>query len=189
MRSDIGTTEAIEQQGEHRPTMYVAETQRGFTMIELVVVIVMVGILAVYVAPRFFDASIFKSRGFADQVQATLSYAQKQAIAQHRNVCVTITSSAISLKIAGSSGATSSCNTDLVPLSAQPSTCAYPPYEICTPSTSVTLSPSASFNFDALGKPWDVLGATPSAIQKSFTISTVTNPVVVEPETGYVHSP
>ena len=52
------------------------DDQRGFTLIELIMVMVVVGILAVFVAPRFFDANVFKSRGFADQVQATLRYAQ-----------------------------------------------------------------------------------------------------------------
>jgi len=37
----------------------VYDDQRGFTLIELVMVMVVVGILAVFVAPRFFDANIF----------------------------------------------------------------------------------------------------------------------------------
>ena len=39
--------------------------QRGFTLIELIMVMVIVGILAVFVAPRFFDAGLFRSRGFS----------------------------------------------------------------------------------------------------------------------------
>src|SRR5450759_2932408 len=94
----------------------VGDNQRGFTLVELIMVMVIVGILAVVVAPRFFDADVFKSRGFADQVQASLRYAQKAAIAQHRNVCVAMTASDITLTIANAipSLATSPCNTPLV---------------------------------------------------------------------------
>ncbi len=108
-------------QGEHQVAFplggYAATfSQRGFTLIELIMVMVVVGILSVFVAPRFFDANVFKSRGFADQVQAALRYAQKEAIAQHRNVCVAITASNIALTIANAipSLATSPCNTNLV---------------------------------------------------------------------------
>jgi MSHA pilin protein MshC len=150
------------------------DDQRGFTLIELIMVMVVVGILAVVVVPRFFDADIFKSRGFADQVQATLRYAQKEAIAQHRNVCVAMTVSDISLTIASASGAASPCNTNLV-LPGQATN------KISTPSAAITLTPAtASFNFDALGKP---------SVANTITISGATNNIVVEAETGYVHSP
>ena len=67
--------------GEPQPTSSsVEDCQHGFTLIELIMVMVIVGILAVFVVPRFFDANVFQSRGFADQVQATLRYAQKEAI-------------------------------------------------------------------------------------------------------------
>jgi len=143
---------------------------------------VIIGILAAVVAPRFLGVDVFKSRGFSDQVQATLRYAQKEAIAQHRNVCVAMTASKITLTIANAipSLATSPCNTNLV-LPGQAAN------NISTPSAAITLSPATNFNFDALGKPWDVLGTTPSTVQKSITISGATNNIVVEAETGYVH--
>lgn len=192
MRLDIGMTEAYGQQIGFRPASRIADKLRGFTLIEMVMVMVIVGILAVVVVPRFFDANVFKSRGFADQVQAALRYAQKHAIAQHRNVCVAVTSSDLSLKVAGTSGAAQPCNSNLVPPFTQPSTCTSSTYRICTPSSSITLTLApaspATFVFDALGKPWDAAGTTASA-KKTINISGVTNPIYVEPETGYVHSP
>jgi len=149
------------------------DTEQGFTLIELIMILVIVGILAVVVAPRFLGTSVFQSRGFADQVQAALRYAQKVAIAQHRNVCVAMTASTISLKIASLDGAASACDTNLV-LPGQTTNI------VSAPSASITLSPAASFNFDALG-------STPA--QQIITVSGATNNIVVEAQTGYVHSP
>jgi len=134
---------------------------------------VIVGIIAVVAAPRLLGTSVFQSRGFADQLQAALRYAQKEAIAQHRNVCVSISSGAISLKIASLDGAASPCDKTLALPGQTTNT-------ISAPSASITLSPAASFNFDALG-------STPS--QQIITVSGATNNIVVEAQTGYVHSP
>lgn len=64
--------------------------QRGFTLVELITVMVIVGILAVAVLPRFFTVSDFEDRGSADQVKSMLRFAQKTAIAQHTPVTVTL---------------------------------------------------------------------------------------------------
>lgn len=154
--------------------------QRGFTLVELVMVMIIVGILAVFAAPRFLDADIFKSRGFADQVQASLRYAQKVAIAQRRNVCVELTANDITLKIASVGGAASACDTNLISPTGES------PYKINTPSAAITLAPVQTFIFSALGKPFDILG-NPSVAQKNIAIVGATNPIIVEAETGYVH--
>lgn len=136
---------------------------------------VIIGILAAVAVPRFFDNNVFQSRGFADQVQATLRYAQKEAIAQHRNVCVAMTASGITLTIASVSGAASACDTNLA-LPTGGNTISVPT------GSGITLTyTSANFIFDALGKP--------SVAQNTIAISGATNNIIVEAETGYVHSP
>jgi MSHA pilin protein MshC len=74
--------------------MNVLPNQRGFTLTELITVIVIVGILSVSVLPRFFTVSDFEDRGSADQVKSMLRFAQKAAIAQRRAITVNISNAA-----------------------------------------------------------------------------------------------
>lgn len=64
---------------------------RGFTLVELVTVLILLGILSVYVMPRFFDLDFFRERGFSDETLAGLRYAQKLAVASGCEVRVSIT--------------------------------------------------------------------------------------------------
>jgi MSHA pilin protein MshC len=70
--------------------MKVMNNQRGFTLTELITIIVIVGILSVAALPRFFDNDVFQQRGAADQVKSALRFAQKAAVAKHTPVSVTV---------------------------------------------------------------------------------------------------
>lgn len=143
-----------------------ATRQLGFTMTELITVIVIVGIMGAMVAPRFFDKTTFESRGFYDQTISTLRYAQKVAIAQHRFVCVAITgTNTVTL----THGLSITCGSDLT----NPAGGAT--YVVTAPA-GVTVT-NTIFYFDALGKP--------SALQ-NLTVSGY-GAITVEAETGYVH--
>lgn len=54
---------------------------RGFTLVELVLVIVIIGIVSAVVGPRFFDRQVFDQRVFFEQSLAAVRYGQKLALA------------------------------------------------------------------------------------------------------------
>lgn len=77
----------------------------GFTLTELVTVIVIAGIMAAVAIPRFMSGHGFEARGFRDETVAALRYAQKSAVAARRLVCVNISATNISARIATNAGA------------------------------------------------------------------------------------
>jgi len=151
---------------------------RGFTLLELVTVLLLLGILAVFVTPRFFDRNFYESRGFYDEVLSVLRYAQKAAIAQRRNVCVQFSATTVTLTIASATGAAAPCNTEL----AGPT--AVRPYSVTAPSgtqfanTSNSPATPTDFTFNALGQ---------ASIGQTFRISGFGQDINVVQETGYVH--
>lgn len=73
------------------------ERGQGFTLVELVIVLVLVGILSVAVVPKLFDVHIFSSRFFYDDVLSSIRYAQKFAVATGCHVEVDITTTLLTL--------------------------------------------------------------------------------------------
>lgn len=133
--------------------------QRGFTLTELVTIMILVGILAVVVRPRFSGTTALQSRGAADQVKAALRYAQKVAIAQRNNVSVVI-----------SSAADSDCSTVLAGGNVN-----------CVIANNVAV-PAKTVTFNAAGQP--VPNAADSIVVGTDPDSTT---ITIQAETGYVH--
>lgn len=70
---------------------------RGFTLVELVMVIVIIGILAVVVGPRFFERRVFDERLFYEESLAAVRYGQKLAVASGCLVQVNLNASGYSV--------------------------------------------------------------------------------------------
>lgn len=170
---------------------------RGFSMIELTTVIVLVGILAAFSVPRFFRNEVFDARTFIDQNLNMLRYAQKLAIAQNRPVFVLMTANRIALCF---NTACDTANLVLAPSgansgsSATVAQCGASANWFCEgrPANVIYSLPAASaWYFNALGRPFRAADVDPISgfTRMNIGISGGGNvrTIVVEAETGYVH--
>ena len=156
--------------------------QRGFTLVELVVTMIVVGILAVAALPRFADQGEFNARGYTDQVRAALQFAQKSAVASRRCVCVAVDAGGLTftrnpLNPDISPVCVDASCTENLPIQMSASSCTpAATNRICPPANVSLASTAASITFDAQGQ------ASVGAI-----ITIAGTAVTVEQATGYVH--
>jgi MSHA pilin protein MshC len=144
-------------------------SSRGFTMVELILVMVIAGILAAVAVPRMIGRSGFDTRGFADQLAATVRFAQKLAVAQRTEVFVRLTVSDATL-----------CY-DAACATPAPGPGGEKPYTVSAPGGVAIASPVAVLGFDAGGRP-DITAPLDIQVNGAGAYR-----VRVEQETGYVH--
>jgi MSHA pilin protein MshC len=161
----------------------------GFTMIELVMVMVLAGILAIAIIPRFANKSVFDAKGFFDQSISMLRYAQKVAIAQRTNVFVNANAASGTIcltYVADANCASTTASDKVVALSSMPLATDQSWMIKTVPAGSgITLGGALVFSFSALGKPTPVPDPTPNnAIVVNINGTGV---ITIERETGYVH--
>ena len=140
----------------------------GFTAIELVMVIVLVGVLTVVAVAKLNRVDSFQVYGFVDATKAALRFAQKVAVAQRTNVVVVVNPASINLCYTSSS-----CASPVIdPTTGQAMALPAP--------AGVSVSGPGAVSFDGLGR------ASPGG---TITVrgAEATHSLVVEQETGYVH--
>ena len=143
-------------------------TAAGFSVIELTVVIILVGVLAVVAVAKLGRVDSFQVYGFFDATQAAVRFAQKVAVAQRTNVVVVVNPASINLCYTSAA-----CASPVIdPATGQAMTVTAP--------TGVSVTGPAAVSFDGLGR------ASPGG---TITVvgAGVTRSLVVEQETGYVH--
>jgi len=155
--------------------------QPGFTMIELIMVMVMIGILAVVALPSFDLLKGFDEIGYRDKVKAALEYTRKAAVAQRRYSCVTLASNnlTVTIDLNAPESYGGGCPANALSLPATDQSCSpAAANKICAPS-SVTLAGPATLTFSPLG--------VPSAAGTYTVTGTAASAITVEAGTGYVH--
>ena len=158
---------------------YQQNKQLGFTIIELVITIILLGILAAYAVPRFTGANAgFESYGVRSEAIVKLRAIQLRAMQNTRaQTCVFITAQRL--------GIPANCDTPALP------------NNLRVTSTSMVLDgvsrfsfssgSSQTIHFDRLGRPTDSSGAL--LCQPTCTISISGEPnlnIFIESQ-GYIH--
>jgi prepilin-type N-terminal cleavage/methylation domain-containing protein len=154
------------------------ERQRGFTMLELITVLVIAGVLAVVALPKLQGAMSFQDDAWHDSLTAALRYAQKTAVARRRLVCADVAATSVTLTMAPAYGATS-CSTGV------PGPSGGATFATSNNSNSATaVSPGGTLYFQPNGRVTSD-GAGTTAATRSITLSGATT-ITVNGETGYV---
>jgi len=122
-----------------------SRAEHGFTLVELVTCIVILGVLAAVAGPRFLDYQPYQQRGYVDEVESAIRYAQRVAVASGCPVAFSVDASGYTALQQSRTGTLCSggwsvpvSRTDGTPLSG-------------TPPTGVSLSPAAQWVFMANG--------------------------------------
>ena len=152
-----------------------SKAHSGFTLIELIMVLVVVGVLAAVVGPRVFVTGTFDARGFHDETLALLRFAHKSAIAQRRPVCIVFGANNARLTIdsdRNSATGTSGCEANLTgPRGDSPGS-------ITARGTVQYSATPATVVIDGLGQP---------AAGQSIQVVGAARTITIEATTGYVH--
>lgn len=180
-----------------RPTRFPVprRRQRGFTLIELILVIVIIGIMSAVAITRLVSTSTFDGKAYADQLSAMLRYGQKVAIAQNRNVYARVGAAGVALcyqsacgagaRVLAPSGANSASTTTRA-------VCADDTWACEAPPSGVTVGIESTFYFDPVGKPFALADVppTPTSTFAGLVVPLAggtARSITVERETGYVH--
>ncbi len=165
-------------------------SEAGFTLVELIVTLVVLGIIAAVAIPRFASQQGFQSRAFFDQVQEAIKFSQKAAIAQRKRVFVTIAATTVQACYVAACGSPGALTVTDPTTGAALSLTAQDARGVAF--QAVTLNPAMTIVFDALGRPRSAAGVLLAAATTINVISTaggdVNRTISIEPETGYVHN-
>ena len=163
--------------------------QKGFTLTELVLVMVIMGVLAIVAAPRFFDVQVYNSRASYNDVLSSLRYAQKLAVATGCEVQFSVNAAADTYSLfQRTPGAGENCNsviapwtTSIVNLASRDNSQTYNAISL---GNGVTLTPTDfPIVFNALGQAINAGGAPD--VSPTATLAVDGDLITIWAETGF----
>ncbi len=175
--------------GEEGPIVYRPSRSSGFTLIELIAVIVILAVLAAMFVPRAPNKAAMTLTGRAAQLASDLRYVQALSMTNGQRYCLTLTPSSPYTGYSMTTAA-SGCVTTI----AHPGNLSQP-IPICSGATSATCLtatglPNGYLQFDGLGQPYTA-ATTALAANAVLTLADdgQTQVVTVSPVTGRVVAP
>jgi len=147
--------------------------QSGFTLVELVLIIVMMGIIYAVAAPRFADRNAFDARGFHDASLAAMRYARQLAVGSGCDIEVSVTAAEVHLR------QRASCRSGGFTLEVHDPS-GQLGFVVTTPA-NVSISPTGTVRFNALGQ---------ASADTTYTVNGggESRSIQVVAETGFVHA-
>lgn len=153
--------------------------QRGFTMIELIVVLIVIGIVSVVAVVRFAMLDSFSEVAYSNEIKSVLSYARKVSVARRRHVCLTFDADSaahLTAEVSAPENHTGNCASWPALITPSGATGLVPPRDV----TVGGLPFSVEFNSE--GRP---VAAHNIVLTNGSTAATVT--IKLEQESGYAH--
>ena len=153
----------------YHKTNFPSKAIYGFTLVELIVVILITGILSVSIAPRFFSVTTYEDRKATDELLSALRYSQQMAMNRGGGIELILTANNFTVQL--SDGTALRSPDGLIPY-------------IKSFPNSITATPN-TIRYNALGQPVNAVGAP---IAGNITININGSPAItIEENTGYVH--
>lgn len=153
----------------------------GYTVVELITVMVVIGILSAIAIPRISQTTEFAASAYRSQVVSALRHAQKSAVSHRHRVCVTLGQSNVGIKIA-SDPSVANCDLNLTSLYSDPNFYGSKDKAAIASGPLVNGSQPTMF-FQPNGEIWDSTG---NIINAGSIGITGMRPIRIDGSTGYV---